>query len=137
MNEQDQLEIVKKAYSNFKSGDIESLLNQMSEDIDWELPKIENVPFSGKRRGKEAVREFFRTLASEQDALEFNPMEFIVQGDKVVTLGNYVWKTREGGHQYGGEWAHVFIVRNGKIASFHEYMDTAAAANAFKKGVMA
>ena len=137
MNEQDQIGLVKQVYSYFQSGDIESMLKMMSDDIEWGLPTIENVPFSGPRRGKEPVREFFRMLASEQDVLEFKPKEFIAQGEKVVSLGHYEWKTREGGHQYGSDWAHVFTIRNGKFVAFHEYTDTAAAAKAYKKGVMA
>ena len=137
MKDQDQLALVKQAYSLFQKNDIESLLKLMSDDIEWDLPKVENVPFSGRRRGIEQVSEFFRILASEQDILEFNPREYIAQGDKVVCLGNYTWKTKEGSHQYGSEWAHVFEVRNGKVTAFHEYMDTAALASVYKKGVMA
>jgi ketosteroid isomerase-like protein len=137
MNDQEQIELVKKAYSLFKSGDIESLLNLMSEDINWVFPDIENVPFSGKRHGKQAVREFFKTLASEQDVIEFNPIDFFARGDKVVCLGHYEWKTREGGQRYGSDWAHVFTIRDGKVNSFQEYADSAAAAKAFKHRIMA
>lgn len=137
MKDQDSLALVKQAYSLFQNNEIEPLLRLMSDDIEWDFPQVENVPFSGKRRGIEQVREFFRILASEQDVLEFNPREYIAQGEKVVCLGNYKWKTKEGSHEYGSDWAHVFEVRNGKVAAFHEYMDTAAAANAYKKGVLA
>lgn len=137
MKDQDQLALVKQAYSLFQNNEIESLLKLMSNDIEWDLPKVENVPFSGKRRGIEQVREFFNILASEQDVLEFNPREYLAQGDRVVCLGNYAWKTKESGQQYGSEWAHIFDVRNGKITAFREYMDTAAEAKAYKKRVMA
>jgi ketosteroid isomerase-like protein len=36
------------------------------------------------------------------------------------------------GREYGGDWAHVFTVRGGRIVGFHEYMDSAQAAAAFK-----
>lgn len=137
MKDQDPLALVKHGYSLFQNNDIESLLKLMSDDIDWNIPTIENVPFSGRRHGNEQVREFFQILAAEQDVIEFSPREFIAQGDRVVCLGHFEWKTKEGSHQYGGDWAHVFEVRDGKIVAFQEYMDTAAAANAFKKGVMA
>ena len=136
MNDQNNQELVQQAYSNFKSGNIESLLGLMSDDISWELPKIENVPFSGTRKGKEAVREFFAILASEQDVVEFNPMKFIAQGDQVVCLGNYKWRTHDR-QEWQGEWAQIFTIRNGKVVSFHEYTDTAAAAAVYKKRMMA
>ena len=132
MGDQDNVSVVKQAYENFKSGDIEALLGQMSEDVDWRLPETEGVPFAGARRGRAQVAEFFTTLAGAQDTLAFEPREFVAQGDKVVALGQYRWRVKQSGREYGGDWAHVFTVRDGKIAGFHEYMDTAAAADAYK-----
>ena len=132
MNEQNQLELIQRAYSNFKSGDIDSLINLMSENIEWTLPQVENVPFSGQRQGKGMVRDFFTTLLMGQDPLEFNPREFICQNDKVVALGHYEWKTKDG-DQFGSDFAHVFTVRNGHIKMFQDYMDTEKVATVYKK----
>jgi uncharacterized protein len=132
MSEQDNVGVVQQAYGNFKSGDIEALLGQMSEDVDWRLPDTEGVPFAGARRGRGQVAEFFSTLADAQDTLAFEPREFVAQGDKVVALGQYKWRVKKSGREYGGDWAHVFTIRDGKIVGFHEYMDTAAAEGAFK-----
>ena len=132
MGDQDNVSVVKQAYENFKTGDIEALLGQMSEDVDWRLPDTEGVPFTGARRGRAQVAEFFTTLAGAQDTLAFEPRELVAQGDKVVALGQYRWRVKQNGHEYGGDWAHAFTVRDGKIAGFHEYMDTAAAAGAYK-----
>ena len=133
MNEQANIQLVKKACSCFKTGDIKALLGLMSRDIQWELPAIENVPFSGKRQGVTGVGDFFDKLAEAQDVIEFNTNEFIGQGNKVVTLGNYKWRVKETGLPFNGDFAHVFTVENDKIVAFHEYMDTAAAATAFSK----
>ncbi|HYJ47626.1 MAG TPA: nuclear transport factor 2 family protein [Pyrinomonadaceae bacterium] len=132
MSEQENTKIVQQAYQFFKSADLQSLLGLMSEDVNWQLPEIENVPFSGKRQGREAVKQFFYTLAESQETVSFEPREFVAQNDKVVALGTYTWRLRANRREYGGEWAHVFTVRDGKIAGFHEYMDTAAAAAAFR-----
>ena len=64
MSEHENRQLVEQAYANFKAGDIPTLLQSMSEDITWQMPEIENVPFSGKRQGRGAVGEFFSTLAS-------------------------------------------------------------------------
>jgi ketosteroid isomerase-like protein len=132
MSDQDNTAVVRKAYENFKTGNIEALLGQMSEDVDWHLPDIEGVPFAGARRGTGQVGEFFSTLADVQDTLAFEPREFVAQGDKVVVLGDYSWRVKKNGREYGSDFAHVFTVRDGKIVAFHEYMDTAAAADAYK-----
>jgi ketosteroid isomerase-like protein len=136
MSEQNK-EIVRQAYENFKSGNIESLLGQLSETVEWQLADIENVPFAGKRQGREQVGQFFSLLAEDQDVLQFEPQELVAEGEKVVSLGQYAWRVKSTGREYGGHWAHVFTIRDGKITGFHEYMDTAAAATAHQKALSA
>jgi uncharacterized protein len=137
MSEQDNTKLIQQVYANFESGDIQSLLGSLSEDIQWQLPDIENVPFAGNRQGREAVGQFFASLAEAQDVLEFAPKDFIASENKVVVLGQYQWRVKATGQEYGGDWAHVFTVRDGKIVGFHEYTDTAAAANAYQKAMSA
>ncbi|MBV9211948.1 MAG: nuclear transport factor 2 family protein [Acidobacteria bacterium] len=132
MSEQQNRQVIEQAYQNFKTGDIQALLGQLTEDVSWQLAEMNNVPFAGKRQGQAAVGEFFATLADAQDVLKFEPQQFVAQGDKVVALGQYNWRVKATGREYGGDWAHVFTVRDGKIAGFQEYMDTASATDAFK-----
>ena len=131
MSEQDNVGVVRRAYENFKGGDIDGILNSLTEEVDWRLPEIEGAPFSGPRRGRESVGGFFTQLADSQESLSFEPREFVAQGDKVVALGSYRWRVKKNGREYGGDFAHAFTVRDGKIAGFHEYMDSAAARAAF------
>jgi ketosteroid isomerase-like protein len=133
MNTQNNVEVVKQAYENFKTGDIQSLLNLLSEEVTWRLPEIENVSFSGGRSGREEVSSFFALLTGSQESLLFEPREFVAANDKVVALGSYTWRVKTTGREYGGDWAHVFSVRDGKIYGFQEYMDTAAATLAHQK----
>ncbi|MBA2334019.1 MAG: nuclear transport factor 2 family protein [Pyrinomonadaceae bacterium] len=133
MNEQENTKIVQQAYENFKNGDITALLDLYSDDIDWRLPEIENMPWFGSRKGREETAEFIQSLAEAQDVLTFNPREFIAQGDKVVALGDYSWRVKVTGREFGGDWAHVWTVKNGKLAGFQEYADTAAASKAHQK----
>jgi ketosteroid isomerase-like protein len=132
MSEHENRQLVEQAYATFKVGDIPTLLQSLSEDVTWQLPEIENVPFAGKRQGRGAVGEFFSILASLQDARSFQEREFIAQGDKVVVLGHYVWQVKANGRTIDGDFAHVFTVRGGRIVAFHEYMDSAAVAKAYR-----
>jgi uncharacterized protein len=133
MSEQENIKIAQQAYENFKTGDIQALLDLMTDDIDWELPEIENVSFARKYKGREGAAQFFSGLAEAQEAIAFNPQEFIAQADKVVVLGNYSWRVKITGREFSGDWAHVFTIRDGQIAGFKEYMDTAAASAAHQK----
>jgi len=83
MNEQDNAATVQQAYHNFKTGNMQGLLDQMAENVTWELPEIKDVPVAGKRTGRDGVKDFFTTLARDQEVLEFEPLESLAQGDKV------------------------------------------------------
>ncbi|HZW21009.1 nuclear transport factor 2 family protein [Noviherbaspirillum sp.] len=132
MNEQENTRLVMQAYDKFKQGDIPGLMNLMSDDIEWILDRSENVPFSGARHGKAEVGQFFSELDQSQQPLQFEPQEFIAQGDKVVALGHYSWKVKQTDQVFESDWAEVFTVRDGKIARFREYADTAAGDRAYR-----
>ena len=136
MSEQNK-SVVNQAYSNFKSGDINALLSLMADDVNWTLPEMEGVPFAGARTGRAAVGEFFQSIDQSQESLRFDPRQLIAEGDTVVALGNYQWKVKSNSREFGGDFAHVFTIRDGKIVAFHEYMDTAACRDAYQKAMSA
>ncbi|MGE5650251.1 nuclear transport factor 2 family protein [Noviherbaspirillum sp. UKPF54] len=133
MNEQENVQLVRQGYDAFSKGDIPGLLQLFADDIAWTLDKVEQVPFSGPRRGKEQVAEFFQLLGENMHPLQFEPQQYIAQDDKVVALGHYVWSVKSTDRRLESDWAHVFTVQNGKIAGFREYTDTAASAAAFRE----
>ena len=135
MNEQENTATIQQAYNNFKTGNIEGLLDQMSDNITWQLPEIEGVALAGKRTGRDGVKDFFATLARDQDVIEFEPREFVAQGDKVMSLGHYRWRVKDTGREYASDFVHIFTVRDGKIAAFLEHFDTAVVAAAYQKAM--
>jgi uncharacterized protein len=137
MSEQENTAVVQQAYDNFKNRDIDGLLSLFSEEITWELPEMEGVPFGGKRAGLEEVVEFFAMLGMAQEPLRFEPREFFAQGDRVVCLGSYDWRVRETSREFSSDFAHVFTIADGKIAAFQEFMDTAACVAAHQKAMSA
>ena len=132
MSEQDNAAIAQRGYEYFMSGDVPSLVSIFADDVVWDMPKIENVPFSGKQIGSAAVAGFFQLLGENQEPLSFNRESFVAQGDKVVVLGNYVWKVKATGREFSGDFAHAFTFRDGKVVAFREYLDSAALAAAYK-----
>jgi ketosteroid isomerase-like protein len=136
MSEQNKA-IVQQAYNNFKTGDIEGLLNLMSDDITWALPEMAGVPFAGKRTGRASVAEFFASVNDSQEVITFEPRELIAEGDRVVALGSYSWRVKANGREFGCDFAHVWTIRDGKATEFQEYMDTAAGVGAYQKAMSA
>ena len=133
MADAENIALAQQGYHNFQTGNISSLLDQMTDDVVWQLPNIEGVPLTGRRTGREGVSDFFATLARDQDVIDFAPREFIAQNGKVISLGHYKWRVKETGREFESDFVHVFTITDGKIAGFREYFDTAAAAAAYQK----
>jgi ketosteroid isomerase-like protein len=132
MNEQQNIKLVQQAYDDYARGDLDHLLSCMTPHIEWEIPTVPSLAFTGKRRGHEEVAEYFR-LANEKQALrQFTPKEFIAEGDKVVVLGFGAWTAKDTGRDFESDWVHVFTVKDGQIAAFREFMDAHLAVEAFE-----
>lgn len=134
---ENNVQIVQDCYNKFGTGDIQGLLGNCAEDIAWNTPEIENASFGGRRRGHAEVAEFFSGMSAEEEVTKFEPREFIAEGDRVVALGTYAAKVRDTGRSYESDWVHVFTVKDGKITSFDEFFDSAAATRAFQKATTA
>ena len=133
MSEQDNVKTVQQAYEAFKKGDIQTILGTLTDDIEWATPKVVGMPFGGTTKGKEAVLDFFRKMSESEDILQFEPKEFIAQGDRVAVTGDLRCKVKATGREAASPWVHVFNFKGGKVARFFEIYDTAAAERAYQK----
>jgi uncharacterized protein len=131
MNEQANRQLVQQAYQSVKAGNVQSLLNSLAEEVQWQLPEMENVPFAGTWCGREQVGQFFSIVAQTQDVVEFELEDFIMQGDKVVVLGRFSQRIKSTGRISASAWAHVWTIKGGKVTHFYEYVDTAAVSRAY------
>jgi uncharacterized protein len=77
-------------------------------------------------------RHFFEEIPKLQDFSDFTPREFHAAGDRVFVLGHYAATIRKTGRTAACDWVHIFTVRNGKVAAFLEFTDTAQFAQAWK-----
>lgn len=126
MNEQQNLEVVRRGYEAFGRADIEALLRLFDEHIEWVSPGPAELATSGRRRGRQAVADFFNSVNDVFEIQRFEPKEFIAQGDRVIVLGDNTSRIKATGAVLDSEWVHVFTVKNATITAFHEYADTAA-----------
>ena len=132
MDAQENKRLVMEGYQMFQNGDIPNLLERYHDDALWIEPDAEHVPFAGKHKGKAEIARFFQDLDRAAQALRFIPKDFIAEGDKVIVAGEATWLVRNTGRTYESPWVHVFTLRDGKVARFESYHDTAAAERAFR-----
>lgn len=131
MSVEENRQLAIRGYEMFKNGDIPGILDQSTDDIQWISNDIKQIPFAGTFQGKQGVAEFFTKLSEASEVLLFEPQEFIAERDKVVVLGTGKWKVRKTGVTYDDTWVHVFTMRDGKIARFRIYGNSAAILAAF------
>jgi hypothetical protein len=131
--EADNIKTVQAAYAAFGRGDIAGVLDTMADDIHWQpvLGTARHVPFSGERRGKASVAEFFKIVGDSEAFEQFEPREFIAQGNTVVAIGHYRAVTKATGKRFDVDFVMVFTLRDGKVSAFREFTDSAAINAAF------
>ena len=127
MQEGQNTRIVQEAYAAFGRGDVQGILDRLDEDVVWKgvYGAGPHVQTAGERRGKVQVAEFFKLVAEHVNFSSFEPKEFVAAGDKVVALGHYT-ATTSIGKAFDSDFVMVFTLRNGKVAEFQEFTNSAA-----------
>jgi ketosteroid isomerase-like protein len=133
MAERENVEVVQRCYAAFGRGDVEGIVAHVTEDVEWEgvYGTSSKVPHSGKRRGKDQVREFFALVGENTVFDAFEPKEFVATGDNVIALGSYRARVKKTGREFAGDWVMHFRFRDGKLSAFREYADSAGIDRAY------
>lgn len=117
-------EIVQSAYEAFAAGDVPKVLSLMDDNIKW--TEAEGFPiYSGTLVGPQQVVEgVFMRLGEVGDDFRVNATRLVAEDDTVVALGTYTWKRHSTGEPSEVQMAHVLTLRDGKIISFEQHVDT-------------
>ena len=131
--EKENLAIIQSLYAAFARGDLQMVIGALTEDVEWILPgPPEIIPFAGVHRGPQAVLQFFAVLDKTLEFEKFEPQAFLANGDKVVVLGCSRDRMKSTGRSVENEWAAALTLRNGKVARYQVYEDTAAFVTALR-----
>lgn len=132
MNEQANKDLVKKLYDAFSRGDIQMILDHVTDDTVWTMcGPAATLPQAGCHIGRAGVGQFFQSLADTQTDMKLVTNEYIAEGDRVVTIGTYAATVKTTGERAETPAVHVFRIRDGRIAAFDDYLDTAAWVEAY------
>jgi ketosteroid isomerase-like protein len=137
MSEQQNVELVEKAYAGFSRGDIAAILDLLAPDVKWTLEGPAVVPYTGTFVGPAEVAKFFAGIAATQTNTKLTVSEFIAQGEKVVGVGRYSSVVVATGRKIDSAVAHVFTIQDGKITRFLDFGDTAQMLEAHTGGAVA
>lgn len=112
--------VVDKMFTAFANGDIDAFVGTVSDDTVWTYHGTQVIP-KGIFEGKEGVRTFFKSIVENMDILNFEPVEFIVEGNKVAVLGQEHQRVKRSGKELKQKWVQLYTVENGLITKMEEF----------------
>jgi ketosteroid isomerase-like protein len=122
--EEQSVEVVRGAYDALGRGDLAAVLGAMADDIKWY--QAEGMPNGGLYHGGEAVAQnVFGPLIQNIPNFAVTPEEFIASGDTVAAVVRYTGTGKDTGKELDLPVVHVWDVRNGELAQFRQFVDTA------------
>jgi ketosteroid isomerase-like protein len=122
------VQTVKDFFAAIGRGDRERLLALVAEDIEWIIPG-EDWPLAGTRRGHQGLAELLETASKSIETFT-EPREFVAQGDRVLVVGYAKGKIKATNKAFEDDWIFAITVRDGRLTSIREYIDTQALARA-------
>ena len=122
------VQTVKDFFAALGRGDREGLLALVAEDIEWIIPG-EDWPLAGTRRGHAGLADLLET-ASKTMETSTELREFVAQGDRVLVVGFARGKVKATNKTFEDDWIFAITVRDGRLKSIREYIDTQALARA-------
>jgi ketosteroid isomerase-like protein len=125
MNPQENTAKVQALYAAFGRGDVQFILNNVTDDVDWQTLGPAPMPQAGPHKGRAEVGKFFEKVGQAYDFTQFEPREFIAQNGSVFAIVDYAGKIKATGKSYAAQAAMLFVFKDGKVAKFREYTDTA------------
>lgn len=134
MSEQDNIRIVKDIYDAVGRGDLDAILERVTDDVDWAAEVATNAaPWHGPRTGKQGVASFFEDINSSVEILEFTPHSYAGGDGGVHLLVDWTFRPLADGHRTSMTMHHYWQMRDGRVARFRGSEDSALTAEAFAR----
>ena len=128
MNTQENVQTVKDFFAVMGHGDKQGLLALSAENIEWIIPG-KDWPLAGTYRGHAGLMALLQK-ASETVETSTEPSEYVAQGDRVLVVGFARGQIKATNKTFEDDWIFAITVRDGKLTSIREYVDTQALARA-------
>jgi ketosteroid isomerase-like protein len=129
MSRDENIQTIRTLYDAFGRGDVQTILAQVTDDVDWASDAAEDTaPWWGVRKGRDAVGSFFADVASSIEVLEFTPVDLAASDDAVMSLVRFRFRGLDSGLEASANLHHYFRFRDGKVEYYRGSEDTALSA---------
>jgi ketosteroid isomerase-like protein len=120
-------------FAAFGAGDLDALVATFATEVDFAVPGAPHVPWTGIRRTRDEVADFFALLlhGGLTEPEEFVVDATIVDGEHAVVAGHSRLRVVATGKSFDNPFAIHFTVREGKLVGYHMHEDSYAISEAF------
>ena len=129
MSTEKNVQTVKDFFAAIGRGDREGLLALVAEDVEWIIPG-EDWLLAGTRHGHAGLADLVKTQSETMETSLMEPREFVAQGDRILVVGFARGKIKATNKTWEDDWIFAITVRDGRLTSIREYIDTQALARA-------
>ncbi|MCE4226601.1 nuclear transport factor 2 family protein [Methylobacterium sp. C25] len=129
MSIETNIQAVKDFFAAIGSGDEEGLRALAADDFEWIVPG-ENWPLAGTHRGHHRLTDVVKTASETIEMSLSESRAFVAQGDRVLVVGFAKGTIKATKKSFEDHWIFAITVREGKVVSIREYVDTQALARA-------
>jgi ketosteroid isomerase-like protein len=119
---QANVEVVLRGYDALNGGDVESALELVDPEIEWQTYVVPG-PGGGIYRGHDGVRELWADVRNIFADYRNDPEQIIDAGDKVVAFICIRGRGARSGAKVEARIAHVFTFRDGRILRVESFED--------------
>ena len=134
MSQQNNTQVVKDIYDAVGRGDLDAILERVTDDVDWAADAAGTAaPWHGPRTGKQGVASFFEAINTSIEISEFTPHSYTAGDDNVHLLVDWTFQPLANGRQTSMTMHHYWQLRDGKVARFRGSEDSALTAAAFAR----
>lgn len=114
------LALLKKLGKGFNNGDVDAILECVTDDFEWILAEGPDAPHGKIVRGRDSVAATMARRAKAIPELRFSETDLIYAGDRVI--GTYrVTGRYADGRRIDARGCDVYVIRDGKIARKDSY----------------
>lgn len=118
------LEIIRATYEGSSAQNGQNLLAALAPDATW--TEAAGFPYAGTYVGPEAIiKNVFQRLATEWDGYQAKVHTYVAEHDRVAAFGVYSGTYRKTGKSMTATFAHLYRLKDGKILSMEQYVDSA------------
>jgi ketosteroid isomerase-like protein len=126
--------LIRATYEGASAENGQKLRETLASDATW--IEAAGFPYAGTYVGPEAIlANVFQRLATEWTGYRAEVHTYLEEDDRVAAFGVYSGTYRATGKAMIATFAHLYRLKDGKIVSMEQYVDSAMVQRALEDGV--